>query len=119
NNHGMKVIILDRGAMIHSIRVPDRQGRMGEVTLGCNSVEAYEKSGAYFGAITGRYANRIARGQMTVAGEPVELVCNNGGNHLHGGNSGFDDKVWKTGFSYSEDCCTLTLTYTSQNGEEG
>ena len=119
NDQGMTVVILDRGATIHSIQVPDRKGQAGEVTLGCNSVEQYEASSAYFGAVAGRYANRIAKGQMIIAEQPVQLACNNGVNHLHGGDNGFDNKVWKTGFSTSEEACTITLCYLSSNGEEG
>lgn len=119
NELGMTVVILDRGATIHSIQVPDRQGVSGEVTLGCDSVQQYEASGAYFGAIAGRYANRIAKGKMEIAGTLYELACNNGENHLHGGHSGFDDKIWKAGFSHTEESCILTLCYLSEDGEEG
>ena len=119
NNQGMTVVILDRGATIHSIRVPDRDGKPGEVTLACGSVKQYEASGAYFGAIAGRYANRIAKGRLTVDGQPLQLACNNGENHLHGGESGFDDKLWQAGFSSTEDQCSLTLCYQSEDGEEG
>ncbi len=119
NNHGMEVVILDRGATIQSIRVPDQQGVSSEVTLGCDSVEAYEAATAYFGAVVGRYANRIGKGRMQIEEQPYELICNNGNNHLHGGDSGFDDKIWKTGFSTAETCCTLTLCYHSVDGEEG
>ena len=119
NNQEMSVVILDRGATIHSIQVPDRNGMAGEVTLRCDSVDQYEASSAYFGAIAGRYANRIAKGQLTINEQPLQLACNNGENHLHGGESGFDDKIWKAGFSTTEEYCTLTLCYLSRHGEEG
>ncbi|OED43896.1 galactose mutarotase [Endozoicomonas sp. (ex Bugula neritina AB1)] len=119
NENGMKVVILNSGATIHSIQVPDRHGVSSEVTLGCDTVQQYETSGAYFGAVVGRYANRIAKGRMMIADKTLQLACNNGENHLHGGDSGFDEKIWKTGFSSSEDSCALTLCYVSADGEEG
>ena len=118
NKQGMEVAILDRGATIHSIRTHDRNGELGEVTLGCDTVGDYEKSGAYFGAIAGRYANRICKGQLQIAGKDYQLACNNGENHLHGGDSGFDDRIWQTEWVTGENQHSLKLTYFSEHGEE-
>lgn len=89
------------------------------MTLGCDSVADYERSGAYFGAIIGRCANRIARGRMNVNGQSLELACNNGSNHLHGGCEGFDRKIWRVEQKRSDAECSLILQYTSVDGEEG
>ena len=115
----MKVALLDRGATIHSICTPDRNGQLDEVTLGCDSVAEYERSGAYFGAIAGRYANRVCKGKMTIAGQDYQLARNNGENHLHGGNSGFDDRIWQAKYIPGEHQRSLKLTYFSEHGEEG
>ena len=119
NKQGMEVAILDRGATIHSIRTQDKNGDMGEVTLGCDTVADYEHSNAYFGAIAGRYANRICKGKLSIAGKELQLACNNGVNHLHGGVRGFDDRIWNAEFCSVEEQNTLVLRYFSQNGEEG
>ena len=119
NHKGMEVTILTMGGIIQSIRVPDSAGNVGEVTLGCDSVADYERSGAYFGAIIGRYANRIARGEFELDGEPFQLACNNAPNHLHGGKVGFDHHLWRAKSYSKDDICTLSLGYDSEDGEEG
>lgn len=119
NEKGMEVTILTMGGIIQSIRVPDRTGHIDEVTLGCDSVADYERSGAYFGAIIGRYANRIAKGEFLLNGELVQLACNNGPNHLHGGKRGFDHHLWQAESHTEDNLCTLVLCYDSQDGEEG
>ena len=118
NKQGMEVAILDRGATIHSIRTLDRRGEPGEVTLGCDTVTDYEKSGAYFGAVAGRYANRICKGRLNIAGKDYQLACNSGENHLHGGDSGFDDRIWQVEYIAGETRSSLKLTYLSEHGEE-
>ncbi|KEI70307.1 aldose epimerase family protein [Endozoicomonas elysicola] len=119
NQKGMEVTILTMGGIIQSIRVPDRAGDLGEVTLGCDSVADYERSGAYFGAIVGRYANRIARGEFELNGERFQLACNDAPNHLHGGKVGFDHHLWRAEHHTSDNLCTLSLYYESEDGEEG
>lgn len=119
NSQGMEVAILSRGATIHSIRTPDRDGNLAEITLGCDTVAEYERSGAYFGAVAGRYANRICKGQLNIDDQEYQLACNNGDNHLHGGNSGFDDRIWKAKCSTEKHQSILELTYFSEHGEEG
>lgn len=119
NQRGMEVTILTMGGIIQSIRVPDRTGNVSEVALGCDSVADYERSGAYFGAIVGRYANRIARGEFQLNGERFQLACNNAPNHLHGGKVGFDHHLWRAEHRTTDNLCSLTLYYDSEDGEEG
>ncbi|WP_299733823.1 aldose epimerase family protein [uncultured Endozoicomonas sp.] len=119
NQQNMEVTILTMGGIIQSILVPDRDGQVAEVTLGCDSVADYERSGAYFGAIVGRYANRIARGQFELNGESFQLACNNEPNHLHGGHSGFNLQLWQAEPSIEDNHCSLALYYESEDGEEG
>ena len=96
NKNGMVVKITNYGAIITSIVVPDRDGNMADVALGYDSVDSYINAidRPYFGAVVGRYGNRIAKGKFTLDGVEYELATNNGENHLHGGNIGFDKVVW-------------------------
>ena len=106
------------GAMIVSLEVPDRAGRMGDIVLGYHSVEEYINAvdKPYFGAITGRYSNRIAAGQFSIGGETYTLATNNGANHLHGGVIGFDKVVWNVE-QYKPN--SITLSYLAKDMEEG
>lgn len=122
NASGMQVQISDYGATITSVLVPDREGEMGDVVLGFDSLSGYfspeyTKSGPYFGAIVGRYGNRIAKGRFSLNGEEYQLATNNGENHLHGGNKGFDKVMWRAEPVPGENA--LRLTYVSPDGEEG
>jgi aldose 1-epimerase len=119
NAHGMEAQVLDYGGIIVSLRVPDRNGRLGDVVLGFDSLTDYERGSPYFGAIVGRYGNRIARGRFTLDGRSYTLATNNGPNHLHGGVRGFDKVVWKVAPFQHADSVGLVLTYTSPEGEEG
>ena len=121
NNHGMTVKITNFGGIVTSILVPDRRGRMGDVALGFDSLPNYAKnlSGTYFGALIGRYGNRIAKGRFTLDGTTYHVPVNNGPNSLHGGKRGFDLKVWTRGPSTAPNGVGLDLTYLSQDGEEG
>ena len=115
NAGGGSVQVTDYGGIVVSINVPDREGKVADVTLGFDSLEGYLAGHPYFGCITGRYANRIAKGKFTLDGKEYSLAVNNGPNHLHGGEAGFDKKLWKANTENGR----LVLTYTSADGEEG
>jgi len=119
NAHGMEAKVLDYGGIIVSLRVPDRNGRLDDVVLGFDSLGDYERGSPYFGAIIGRYGNRIARGRFTLDGRTSTLATNNGPNHLHGGVRGFDKVVWTAAQFERGDSVGLVLNYTSPDGEEG
>ncbi len=119
NPSGMTVKISNYGAIITSIIVPDRDGKLADVALGYNRVEDYINAvdKPYFGAVVGRYGNRIANGQFSLDGETYKLLKNNGDNHLHGGAIGFDKVVWDA--SFDQDKNTLKLSYLAKDKEEG
>ena len=119
NASGTEVRVITYGGIITSIRVPDRNGTLDNVALGFDTLEPYETQSPYFGAITGRYANRIAGGEFTLDGETYELATNNGPNSLHGGEKGFDKRVWSAEEVTDGDGVGLRLSYTSPDGEEG
>ena len=119
NAAGMQVKITNYGGIITSIQVPDREGNFGDVTLGYDDLDSYLAGSPYFGCITGRYANRIAEGQFTLNGENYSLATNNGPNHLHGGEEGFDKKLWEAEPFVSEQGQGVRLSYSSPDGEEG
>jgi aldose 1-epimerase len=121
NARGIEVRVIDYGGIILSLRVPDRAGRFADIVLGFDSLADYERSSPYFGALIGRYGNRIAGGRFTLDGNTYTLARNNGPNHLHGGLKGFDKVVWEaTPFERGgRDSVGLVLRYTSQDGEEG
>src|SRR5207244_9266392 len=108
------------GGIVTAILVPDRQGHFEDVVLGYEDAESYIKNnGPYMGAIIGRYANRIAKGMFTLDGQTFKLATNNGPNHLHGGNKGFDKVVWRAEEFRTADSTGITFAYTSPNAEEG
>src|SRR4029079_18627733 len=113
NGHRMTVRILTYGGIIQSLEVPDRWGHTANVALGFDNLADYVAKSPYFGCITGRYANRIAKGTFTLDGGTYHLPSNTDPNSLHGGNKGFDKRVWAaTPFSTSK-TVGLKLTYTS------
>ena len=116
---GLEARILDYGGIVQSLLVPDRHGNLADVVLGFDTLEPYLQEHPYFGALVGRYANRIARGKFSLNGKDYQLACNNGPNHLHGGNHGFDKKLWDTETRGSESGPQLVLRYLSPDGEEG
>ena len=95
NGAGMIAKVTTYGALLTELHVPDRSGRIGNVVLGFDSLEGYLKGHPYFGATTGRVANRIAKGKFKLDGKDYTLAVNNGPNHLHGGIKGFDKVVWR------------------------
>jgi aldose 1-epimerase len=119
NAHGIELQVLDYGGIILSLTVPDRSGRSADVVLGLDSLADYVRASPYFGAIIGRYGNRIARGRFTLDGRTYTLARNNGPNHLHGGVRGFDKVVWDVSPFKRHDRSGLVLHYTSPDGEEG
>lgn len=121
NSHGMRVRILTYGGIIQMLDVPDRKGHDANVALGFATLKDYvdKNGGPYFGALIGRYANRIAKGRFTLDGQTYQLPINNGPNSLHGGIKGFNTKVWKAQVVKGADTVGLRLTYVSKNGEEG
>lgn len=119
NDHGMKVGIITYGGIIVHLDVPDKNGKIDDITLGFDSLEGYLGSHPYFGALIGRYGNRIANGKFQLNGETYTLAVNNGPNALHGGLKGFDKRVWKARTVEEDGVPTLQLTYVSRDGEEG
>jgi aldose 1-epimerase len=116
NAKGMEAAISTYGGVLVSLKVPDRNGMLGDVVLGFDSLDGYAKPGPYFGAIIGRYGNRIAHGMFTLDGVSYTLAKNNGENSLHGGKQGFDKRIWTAKHSTAQ---SLELTYLSKDGEEG
>ena len=119
NAKGMVVQTLSYGATIASISVPDRQGRVDDVVLGFESLAGYLSDNPYFGAVVGRYGNRIAGGTFTLDGETYTLARNNGPNHLHGGLTGFDKVIWKGSVHTEGDSVLVRYQYVSRDREEG
>jgi len=115
NNQGTEVRITNYGGIITAINVPDREGKIDDVVLGHDTLEGYLNRSRYFGAVVGRYANRIAHGRFTLNGDSYSLATNNGANHLHGGSKGFDKVLWEA----RELSDGLRITYLSKDGEEG
>jgi aldose 1-epimerase len=119
NAKGVEVRAITYGGIIVSLRVPDRNGRLEDVVLGYDSLEGYLRSSPYFGAVVGRYGNRIAKGRFVLDGVTYRLATNNGPNHLHGGLEGFDKVVWQGEPFQSDSGVGVALSYTSPDGEEG
>ncbi|MEZ4699219.1 MAG: aldose epimerase family protein [Rhodothermales bacterium] len=119
NTRGMEVQLTAYGAIITSIKVPDRKGAMGEVTLGYDNLDAYLGGSPFFGAVAGRYANRIGKGSFTLDGTTYNLPINNGPNSLHGGLKGFDKQLWDATPINVEDGVAIEFSYRSADGEEG
>lgn len=113
---GLRATILTLGGVIARLEVPDRQGRMANVALGFRTPAEYAEPGPYFGALIGRYANRIARGRFTLDGRGHQLATNNGPNSLHGGAQGFDKRIWSVAEAGAG---RLELALESRDGEEG
>lgn len=119
NGHGIAVTISNYGGTITSIKAPDKEGKMEEITLGFDSLGQYLKEHPYFGALVGRYGNRIAKGKFQLDGKSYTLAANNMGNHLHGGPVGFDKVVWKAEVIERDGLPGLELSYLSPDGDQG
>jgi len=124
NKNGMAVKAITYGGIITSIRVPDTSGTFENVVLGFDELarylsDEYRAASPYFGAIIGRYANRIEDGRFTLDGQAYKLATNNGPNHLHGGDEGFNRRLWKAEPFENDSARGVVFTYTSPDGEEG
>ena len=119
NKRGMKVTVITYGAAIQSLIVPDRRGRMADVTLGYPSLQGYLTKSEYFGATVGRVANRIALGRFTLDGKTYQTPVNNGPNALHGGTKGFDKVNWRVLSANSGPTAIVTLQYVSPHMDQG
>jgi aldose 1-epimerase len=119
NAHGLEADVITWGAIVTRLVVPDRTGTPGDVVLGFDTLDGYLKEHPYFGAIVGRYGNRIAKGRFTLNGTTYTLATNNGPNSLHGGLKGFDKQVWTARPVTAADGQAVELSYVSKDGEEG
>ncbi len=119
NKNGMKAKIITYGGILTSLMVPDKDGKLADVVLGCDSLEGYLKGHPFFGSNVGRCANRIANAKFTLDGKEYTLAANNGKHSLHGGKEGFDKKVWKADPIITPSGPAVELSYASKDGEEG
>jgi aldose 1-epimerase len=121
NSHGAEARICTYGGIVVSLKVPDRDGKMGDVVWGFDNLQGYLSTPPppYFGALIGRYGNRIAKAKFTLDGTTYTLPANDGQNSLHGGTKGFDKVVWTAVSSVSSSGPTLRLSYLSKDGEQG
>lgn len=119
NARGAEATITNYGGIVISLRVPDRDGTMGDVVLGYDTLDDYVRRNPYFGCLIGRYGNRIAAGRFSLDGKNYALATNNGPNHLHGGVRGFDKVVWKARRVRSPRGPALELRHFSPDGDEG
>jgi len=118
NDHGLRVRFLSYGGVITEIDAPDRAGRLDNIVLGLNTLREYETLAGHFGAITGRYANRIGGAQFTLGGQTYHLIANNGANSLHGGPNALDHRVWTVSPLTTPDGVAATLSYVSPDGDQ-
>jgi aldose 1-epimerase len=119
NKNGLIAKISTYGALLTEMHVPDRDGKLGDVTLGFDRLEDYVNGHPYFGATVGRYGNRIKLGKFTLDGVEYTLATNNDPNHLHGGDKGFDKRVWSARALDADSGAAVEFSYTSKDGEEG
>lgn len=119
NAKGAEARISNYGGIVTSLKVPDRNGRLDDVVLGYDDLAGYLKETPYFGALIGRYGNRIAKGRFALNGQTYTLATNNYPNALHGGLKGFDKRVWQATVRVSPQGPALELIYVSRDGEEG
>ena len=119
NGAGVSVRVMSFGAIVTSVETPDRTGRPAEITLGFDSFDSYLAGHPFFGAVAGRFANRIARGRFTLNGTEYRLAVNDGPNHLHGGLRGFDKQVYAADIDGEQNAGRVIFTRTSPDGEEG
>jgi aldose 1-epimerase len=120
NVNGLRARVIDYGAILVSLEVPDRKGKPADITLGFDDLDSYVKRNPLFGAVVGRYANRIANARFTLDGVEYKLTANAGKNHIHGGGKKrFDKVVWKGLPLHNKDGVCVQFTHRSKDGEEG
>lgn len=119
NANGLVVKITNFGGIITEIHAPDKHGVFADINLGFDHIEPYYKDSPYFGALIGRFGNRIAHGKFSLDGETYQLATNNGNNHLHGGLVGFDKVVWDATSFETANSVGITLKYLSVDGDQG
>lgn len=119
NKNGLEARLMTYGATLASLKLPDRNGVFADCVLGYDALDGYLTNSPYFGAIVGRYGNRIARGRFTLDGRVYQLAANNGPNHLHGGIKGFDKVVWAAEPFSEASAVGVKFAYLSKDGEEG
>lgn len=119
NKHGLTLKLMDWGATVVALETPDRDGRLANVVLTCRDLAGFQDCTMYFNSTIGRYANRIAKGQFALNGNSFQLATNNDPNHLHGGDRGFDKRLWKATPIQRDDEVGVQFNYRSEDGEEG
>jgi aldose 1-epimerase len=120
NQAGTEIGILTYGGIIQTLKTPDRAGALDDIVLGFDTLSEYQERSPFFGALVGRYGNRIANGRFTIDGQTYSLAKNNGPNHLHGGIKGWDKVIWTAGEPFQNATGVgIPLSYTSADGEEG
>ena len=119
NGRGMSVAISEYGATLTSVRVPDRRGQVGEVTLGHDHVDGYVHHNAYLGSTVGRYANRLRAGRFSIDGQDFQVTQNNNGQHLHGGTHAMHTRVWSAEVLSVSGASAVRFTHVSPAGDEG
>lgn len=119
NRNGVEMKVINYGATIIALKVPDQNGKLDDVVLGFDTLADYETKSPYFGCVVGRYGNRIAKGQFTLNGVAYNLATNNGPNSLHGGLKGFDKVVWQAKELQTVAGPAIVLTHVSKDGDEG
>ena len=119
NANGLRMSLITYGAIMTSIETPDRNGKLANITLGFDRLAGYQQRHPYFGSTVGRFCNRIAKGKFSLDGAEYTLATNNDPNHLHGGEAGFDKRIWKAKRVKSQDEVGVEFTYVSKDGEEG
>lgn len=121
NAKGYVLEMIDYGATVTAFRAPDKNGLVENITLSCSGMEGYEACTSYFGSTVGRYCNRIAKGKFSIDGTEYTLATNNGENHLHGGNVGFDKRMWKAERIFDTGAKTVGVRFSlvSEDGDEG
>ena len=119
SSSGMKAKIINYGAIITALETPDKAGQIGDIVLGYDNLPDYVANTTYFGAVVGRYGNRIREGKFELNGQEYQLTVNDGKNHLHGGKKGFNKVVWTPTIVQKQDTAGVALFYSSPDGEEG